>query len=230
MRFTSQYLIAGLYLVAIILLGACTQPQPQTIQPRISTIVDFSGSWEKNFQVSDNFDEELNFIFFDLQRMIENSERAARSGFAYTGPQPGSINATIGLAQLAEEITRPSTLEISQTDFNIRIEREENFALSCNLRSDNIISSSGTYGSEQCGWNTDRMIFYISLPDGLTILHRVTLSPDRQELNITTTLNSNHANVPFTLSNFYRRFEKAESDFDCTLTLTLNQVCTRASN
>lgn len=172
----------------------------------------------------------MNFLFLDMRRYIENSQRAARGGVPYSGPQPGSFEAMIGLAQLAEEITRPVSLEITQTDSTIRVNREENFALICNFRANNNAVSIGTYGTEQCGWNADRMIFYTILPDSLTILHRLTLSPDAQELNIITTLNSSYATVPFSLSHFYHRYEKTPSQFDCTLTLTRNQVCTRVSH
>jgi len=36
--------------------------------------------------------------------------------------------------------------------------------------------------------------------------------------------------TPLTISNYYRRYDIPESDIDCILTLTRNNVCRRVGN
>ena len=43
---------------------------------------------------------------------------------------------------------------------------------------------------------------------GLQVTHRFTVSEDRQQLRVVTTVSSSRARVPFTLSRFYRKFER----------------------
>ncbi|MDT8400047.1 MAG: hypothetical protein RQ899_15710 [Pseudomonadales bacterium] len=216
-----------------LLLSACAQQGAQqaarqtVLQTRLAAPVDFSGSWERNYQLGDQFEEELNFMYFDLSR---SAQRSSQSDSSFGGVQAGSFNSMLALARMADEITRSPTLEITQSDASMRVRRPEEFALACNFRENNLTAQSNPYGIEQCGWDADRMIFHISLPGSLTILHRFTLSEDQQQLNITTTLSSRYAPSPFTLSRYYVRYHQRPDEFDCTLTLTRNKVCTQRTN
>jgi hypothetical protein len=57
------------------------------------------------------------------------------------------------------------------------------------------------------------------------VTHRLTISPDGEQLRIITTVDSKKSRVPFTLSRFYRKFEAAASDFNCVETLSMKRVC-----
>jgi hypothetical protein len=74
------------------------------------------------------------------------------------------------------------------------------------------------------------LLFMLNLTDGLRIFYQVTLSPNGQQLNITTTVSSATVSTPLTISNYYRRYDIPESDIDCILTLTRNNVCRRVGN
>ncbi len=214
---------AVLALAALALLGACAQTPVE--RPRsVSAPVDFSGSWERNYALSDNFQEKLNFVYFDLRRL------AQRPGDAQVAVQQGSVNALLALAQLAEEITRTATLEIDQSPTTLYVDRDDDFALICNFNENNLVLQQYAYGDEICGWDADRMVFHVRLPDGLTIQHRMTLSPDRLQLNITTILSSRHSPTPFTLSTYYDRYAAPRDQYDCTLTLTRRRVCSQGGS
>ena len=66
---------------------------------------------------------------------------------------------------------------------------------------------------------------HLVLPDGLQVTHRFTISEDRQQLRVVTTVSSSTARVPFTLQRFYRKFERLPPDFNCIETLTMKRVC-----
>jgi hypothetical protein len=68
-------------------------------------------------------------------------------------------------------------------------------------------------------------VSYLVLPDGLQVTHRFTVSADRQQLRVVTTVSSNTARVPVTLSRFYRKFERLPPDFNCIETLSMKRVC-----
>ena len=61
-----------------VLLAACATPEPA---PRINEevpfdVVDMSGNWEKDYQLSDDFQTEFNLYMFDIQRKISNQNDA----------------------------------------------------------------------------------------------------------------------------------------------------------
>jgi hypothetical protein len=42
---------------------------------------------------------------------------------------------------------------------------------------------------------------------------------------VVTTVSSSTARIPFTLSRFYRKFERLPPDFNCIETLSMKRVC-----
>ncbi len=81
------------------------------------------------------------------------------------------------------------------------------------------------FGTELCGWDGHQLIFHVSLPDGLTVRHRMTVAPDRQQLHVATTVTSTAAPAPFTLNRVYQRFEPLPSEYDCEYTLSKKKTC-----
>ena len=48
---------------------------------------------------------------------------------------------------------------------------------------------------------------------------------DREQLRVVTTVSSNTARVPVTLTRFYKKFERLPPDFNCIETLSMKRVC-----
>ena len=219
-------------LLAAGLLSACATPEPSRISEEVTyEVVDMSGNWEKDYQLSDDFETEFNLYMFDIQRRLNpQSENINRSTTFGSGAAVGNRESVIGLARFTEEITRMPLLQIEQDRARMRIKREDDFALLCEFFNHQTSVTQTPFGTEECGWNGEQLLFMLNLTDGLRIFYQVTLSPNGQQLNITTTVSSATVSTPLTISNYYRRYDIPESDIDCILTLTRNNVCRRVGN
>lgn len=217
-------------LIALIL-SACGGKDQRALEGQNSKLVDFSGSWELDYSQSDNIQARLNTMVRELRRQ---AERRNQSGMHQQGPGAVSFGSSgansgpsiIGLAQMAELITRSALLEIEQDEHEIKVKREENFALGCEFHAGQFYTVETPLGSESCGWNSHQLIFRIKLPEGLSIQHVMTLGPERQRLNVATTVVSDQVSYPFTLNRVYNRFVPGSSGFTCKQTLTRGRVCT----
>ncbi len=214
------------------LLSACATEEPARISEEVTyEVVDMSGNWEKDYQLSDDFETEFNLYMFDIQRRLNpQSENINRRGSFGSGAATGNRESVIGLARFTEEITRMPLLQIEQDRARMRIEREDDFALLCEFLNRQTSLTQTPFGTEECGWNGEQLLFMLNLTEGLRIFYQVTLSPDGQQLNITTTVSSAEVSTPLTISNYYRRYDIPESNIDCILTLTRNNVCRQAGN
>jgi hypothetical protein len=105
------------------------------------------------------------------------------------------------------------------------IERKDDFSLLCAFYDGVAKGTDSEYGTEICGWDGDQLVSHLVLPDGLQVTHRFTVSEDREQLRVVTTVASSRARVPFTLSRFYRKFERLPPDFNCIETLSMKRVC-----
>ena len=113
------------------LLVACATEEPTRISEEVSyEVVDMSGNWEKDYQLSDDFDTEFNLFIFDIQRRLNpQSDSLNRSPSLSVGQASGSRETIIGLARFTEEITRMPLLQIEQDRSRMRIDREDDFSL-----------------------------------------------------------------------------------------------------
>ena len=207
-----------------LLLSACATQTPSQIDSIFSPqIIDLSGHWEKNYQLSDDINSKFQLFIYDIQRPYTNSN-ASVQGVPRTGISNESL---IGLLQITEDITKVTLLEIEQDQNSIQINREDNFALTCDYFERAFVNSNTPFGSESCGWNGQQLLFQMKLNDGLGIFHQITLGPDGQQLNITTTVSSSVVSNPFTVSSYYQRYSPPEYNYDCIFTLSRNNVCTQ---
>ena len=215
--------IVALYLV----LGACTPAEPvmdeQMMRIDGEMPADFSGSWERDYSRGDDVNQVLRDIYYYLSRTSADRAYTSRPGPAQ--PSPRDMNSIRALARLAELITRPQVLTISQNDQEIRVERKDDFSLLCAFYGGVAKGTESDYGTEICGWDGKQLVSHLVLPDGLQVTHRFTVSEDRQKLRVVTTVSSSTARVPFTLSRFYRKFERLPPDFNCIETLSMKRVC-----
>lgn len=216
----------------ILVLAACaSQDQRQPVASR--TGVDFSGSWSLDYGQSDNIQVRLNGLVRELQREAERRAQAAGSERRGPGaalmvgsPSTDSGASVIGLAQMADLVTKSQLLDIEQDPQRIRVRREGDFALDCDFHDGRPTVVETPLGSEFCGWDGHQLLFVLALPEGLSIRHRLTLGPNGQMLNIATTVSSDRVSYPFTLNRVYRRMDPEAHGFSCEQTLTRGKVCT----
>jgi hypothetical protein len=221
------------HLVYVVLLAAACSSSETVLEGQGSKPVDFSGSWELDYSQSDNIQAELDSMVRELRRQAERRNRNA----AMTNQSPGAAlvlgggsensgDSIIGLARMAELITRPPLLEIEQDERDITVKREESFALSCEFHAGQLHSVETPFGTEVCGWDGHQLVFRILLPEGLRIQHVLTLGPQSRRLNIATTVVSDQVSYPFTVNRVFNRFVPGNRGYRCTQTLSRGRVCT----
>lgn len=210
-----------------LLIVACTPAQP-IIDEQMMRIdgempADFSGSWERDYSRGDDVNQVLRDIYYYLSRTSADRAYTTRPGPVQ--PSSRDMQSITALARLAELITRPQVLTISQNDQEITVDRKDDFSLLCAFYDGVAKGTESAYGTEICGWDGDQLVSHLILPDGLQVTHRFTVSEDRQQLRVVTTVSSNTARVPFTLQRFYKKFERLPPDFNCIETLSMKRVC-----
>lgn len=224
-------------LACLLLLAACaaTPPEetpsepPGSNQPleRNEELRDFTGYWEKNYQLSDDFNLRFNLYAADVRRLIARLSQGDTEVLPMLRGRGINVDAINGLARFTEELTRMPKLEIAQSETLIVIEREDDFTLRCVWQDLQFVRSANAFGADLCGWTDERLQFQMLLGGGLSIAHQFSLSPDATMLNVTTTVSSDDIAVPLVISNYYQRYEPAGEDYNCMLTLTRNTVCTQ---
>ena len=176
----------------------------------------FSGSWEKDFRRSDDWETELNRTIQQIQREAELLSRQSSGGRSSGNLRSGRRGRSnvVDLARLAEFISRQSTITITQNNNEVRIEREGDAALICGLGEEIMESFSSKHGTEICGWEQRQLVFQISLTDSVTILHRFTVSSNNQSLNLVTSISSGNS-TPFNLIQVFQRYDAPPDEFNC---------------
>lgn len=223
----AQILRAGLLVGWAVLLHACANPEP--VQQEVaSDPVDMSGNWELDYGLSDNLQTRLNVMARSLRGQMARAE-TERQRAIQVGSASSTQETMIGLAQMAELITQSQLLEIEQDRISIRVEREGNFSLSCDYGPGAPAQLDYGVGSERCFWDGQQLVFQIRLPDGLDIVHRLSVASNRQTLGIVSSLYDRSLSEPFTIRRVYRRYVPGSSGYRCTETLTRGRVCTTES-
>ena len=209
---------------AAALLGACaSDPGPQPT--RVADPVDMSGFWEVDYARSDNLQARYSALIRQLRQDAARRAQAAERGQPVAGIGT-SQEAVLGLAQMAEIVTGAQLLEVEQSRMAVRVQREGNFSLSCAYGRDGSASNEYRVGRERCYWDGQQLVFLIELPEGLDIMHRLSLADDGRSLGILTTLRSSSVGTPFSVRRIYRRYVPGSRGYRCTETLTRGRVCT----
>lgn len=227
------FVVTAVCLGLSVLLSACgnsTARRP-ALQGDNLQAVNFSGSWEMDYSLSDNSQKKLDSLVRELnraaQRRAQGNMYQGPGGTMVVGGPGGDSGASIlGLVRMADLITQSPLLEIEQDKHKVRAKREENFDLTCEFYSGQYSKVETPFGTEICGWNAHQLVFKLQLPEGLSIQHVMTLGAAGQKLNIATTVVSSQVSFPFTLNRVYNRFEPGTSEFNCKMTLTRGRVCT----
>lgn len=218
-----------------LLLSACSSPAPKraVLQGDNAQAVNMSGSWEMDYSQSDNTQQKLDSMIGELNR---EARRRAQQGGVQQGSFGGGVviagagtnsgSSILGLVRMADLITQSPLLEITQSEHKIRIEREEDFDLTCEFYPGEMRKVETPFGTEMCGWNGHQLVFKLLLPDGLSIQHVITMGAAGQKLNVATTVVTSQVSFPFVLNRVYNRFEPGQSGYKCEVTLTRGTVCT----
>lgn len=200
--------------------------------------LDFSGSWEKDFRRSDNWEDELSrTLRIRQESAIRQQSSPGSSRIRSTPPiSIGNINLPrsrgrganiVDLARLAEYISRQSTIDIVQTRDEIRIERNGEAALICGVEYDLQETFANEHGVEVCTWDGQQLVFQIMLPDDLVIMHRFTVSSNQLVLNLLTSIYSK-GGEPFNLIQAFNKYQAPADEFNCIQTLSRGQVCNQS--
>ena len=225
-------LLPQFLLLCGMMLAGCASAPPAAEEAeaplRIGDIQDFSGNWEKNYQLSDDFNARFSLYVADIERVLTNTQGRSDSDIAALAGTGVNVEAINGLARFTEEITRTPMIEIVQDEGSINIDREDDFTLYCAYQDRQYSNSSNVFGSDTCGWNQERLIFQMALAGGLNITHQFSLSPDTRLLNVTTRVSSDLVAVPLVISSFYERYIPSGQDYNCVLTLTRSTVCNQS--
>jgi len=226
-----------LILLPLASLAACgsSPALKEPVAPR-DLSVDFSGSWELNYSRSDNLNNKLDSIYKELRRQAERRAQSGSTELSRRGSAGAasadvsrSMSTIVPLAQLADYITTSQVIEIEQSETDIVVDREDTFALSCRFDEYATEVVTDDLGSEWCGWDAHQMLFRVALPEGTDIRHRMTVAPDGQQLQITTTVLRGNGRS-FSLNRIYSRFEPIPPGYECEYTLSRGNVCSRSGS
>jgi len=210
-------------LAALLGLAGCAHEEPILIEDTKyfegEMPADFSGFWARDYARSDNINTVLQNAAYEI------GKRSGRVGPAGPMASERDMSRFMPLARLVELITRTDELTISQSEHEILVERRDDFSLMCAFFDGVAKPTDSPFGKETCGWDGDRLISLHELPDGLRVIHRFQISENRQQLRVITTATSNTAPMPFTISHYYWRIQKAPGKFECIETLSMKRVC-----
>jgi hypothetical protein len=215
--FSSLLLVAGLYL------SGCAQEPPIIIEDTKyfegTMPADFGGLWARDYSYGDNVNQVWRDAYYELARRSPPSQSGVRR------PSERDVAMLRPLARLVELITRTDELAISQTEYEILVERKDDFALMCSFFNGVAKPIENAFGKESCGWVGNQLISVQEYPDGLRLVHRFDTSEDKQDLRVVTTASSDTAPMPFTVAHYYRRFERVRGRFECIETLSRKRIC-----
>ena len=186
--------------------------------------VDFSGSWELDYQLSDHPSEKIRYLYIQARAQAERAAERAQNSRSYVDPSIFNVQSIVRLGSLAEKIAQATVLNIVQEDDHIVIKRNEDFSLVCDFGEKGRQESA--IGIEGCTWDEDQLAFQIALPDGLRVLQQFSIAADRSRINVATTVKVSGISYPFTLNRVYMPFELGESRPGCTDTIAKHRVCT----
>ncbi len=211
--------------------GCATKQQSLTTESQSRAPIDFTGSWELDYELSENPNDKLRYLY-EITRSQIQQQLASRRDQARSGVQSpimanaAAINAlqgVIGLGRLTEKIAKSTVLTIEQSPVDIVVQRGDDFALTCDFLAED--QSQSVLGKEYCGWQNKQLVFQVALPEGLTVTHRLVLSENGKRLNIATTLSSSELGQAFSLNRVYMPFEPGQGMYDCEYTLAKKRVC-----
>lgn len=229
----SQLLLARLMLLlsmsvfCLIQIG-CVTSNETVVELRPATPESLAGFWEVDYSRSDNLNEQLSSIARRVQREAARRARAAEDGRPFVASALPNSNELVTLARLTEVITEPTLLEIYQDDSQVRIKRDNSFALNCAVLpgATGFSQTVDVVGAQRCGWDADQLLFELQLFEGLKVSHRFSISQSNDALLMTTIVKTALSAYPFQVNQYFTRYDPADLGYRCERTLSRGTVCT----
>ena len=196
--------------------------------------LNFAGDWEKDFNRSDRWEDELNRLLTIRQESaaqqragvtVRNLPRASLGNLSLNS-LGGRGASMVNLARLAEYVSRQSTLHIDQDRNEVRIERRGEAPLICSVDHGLRETFSSEHGNEYCGWDGQQLVFIIKLPEQVEISHRFDVAAAGDELRLVTSI-SHRGSAPFNLIQAFNRYDAGADSLSCVLTVTRGRVCSQ---
>jgi len=226
---TKKFLRMRSMFLLVLLLAACTQQptlDPEKFRYEGAMPANFSGSWERDYSRSEDVNMVLRRLYYQLSRRAQQkSSMDPRMSNADVSISSRDLYSIQALARMAEMITRPDVLTVSQSENEISVARKDDFAMLCSFYDGVSKGTESIYGNEICGWDGEQLISHLTLPGGLAVTHRFTVAADGNNMRVVTTVASTTSRLPFTLQHFYSKFERPSSEFNCIETLSRKRVC-----
>lgn len=209
-----------------VLAGCISQPETVDAIEEIPIVKrpDFSGSWEMDYRLSDQADEKIRWQYMEALAAEERARQSEDSRYrsaALDHLRTGNLSqGIVAIGRFTEEISRANVLTIRQNPERITIEREEDYALTCEFSLATQVDSP--FGQEGCVWYGDQLIFDLKLPEGLNVRHTLSRSVDR--VNLATSVY--YDRIPFTLNRVYTPFVPGDEQYDCEFKVATLKTCT----
>lgn len=184
----------------------------------------YLGHWEIDFSASESPNDKLRYLYdvtlSDHQRrMASGQNRIAETPFQAINDLRGLVN----LGRLGEQITRTAVLNVRMQGNTLYVDRDDNFSLRCEVGG--IAEEAENLGYSRCRISDRALVFWLGLPGGFGIEHRLILSERGDRLSIATTVAADGVSQAFSVSRVYQPFEPVTEGIQCQYTLGKGKVC-----
>ena len=186
---------------------------------------EFLGHWEVDFAASEASNDKLRYLY-DVT--LSDHQRRLASGQNRIGETPfqaiDDLRGLVNLGRLGEQITRTSVLNVRMQGNTLYVDRDDNFSLRCEVGG--LAEETENLGYSRCRMSDRALVFWLGLPGGFGIEHRLILSERGDRLSIATTVAADGVSQAFSVSRVYQPFEPVTEGIQCQYTLGKGKVCT----
>jgi len=207
----------------LLMASGCYAQEDSYSSQSLRVLPNFTGSWEVDYKRSESIEDKLRYLY-EITRSHYQREISRRdNNFGAIQAARAELQGLIDLGRLTQLITRPQVLTIEQSRDDIVIERQGNFALTCDFNQPEVTNSA--LGKEVCTWHKDQLVFQLALPGGLTVYHRLAMSPGGERINVATTVSSDNVAQRFSINRVYMPFKPGEGMYKCEFSLAKQKTC-----
>jgi hypothetical protein len=221
---------------AVFITGCSSQPKPLPKMATPKQLMDFSGAWEIDYNLTENPQDKLRYLYEIAQSQYDQQQKARSDRDGMRPPPSRALNdlqGVIKLGTLVDAVTRSTILNIDQGEDHIAIKRSGDYALTCDFLAPQLNLQIGV---ETCGMDAQgRLVFATRLPEGLTVVNRISLTDydgtdDHKRLYVSTIMRSDMLGQSYSLNRVYRLFAPGEGLYECEFTLAKKKSCRLGSS
>lgn len=186
---------------------------------------EYLGHWEVDFSASEHPNDKLRYLY---EVTLSDHQRRMANGQSRIGETPlqaiDDLRGLVNLGRLGEQITRTSVLNVRMQGNTLYVDRDDNFSLRCEIGG--LAEAAEKLGDSRCRMSDRALVFWLGLPGGFGIEHRLILSERGDRLSIATTVAAEGVSQTFSVSRVYQPFEPLSDGIQCQYTLGKGKVCT----